>query len=45
MTSVLAWVIAGLAALALIFAVAMDLRSRRRVEAEGTLSPSAVRSR
>ena len=45
MTSVLAWVIAGLAALALIFAVAMDLRSRRRVEAEGTLSPSAVRIR
>jgi len=45
MTSILAWVVAGLAALALIFAVAMDLRSRRRVEVEGPLSPSAVRIR
>jgi photosystem II stability/assembly factor-like uncharacterized protein len=43
-TSILAWVIAGLAALALVFAVAMDLRSRR-LEAETTLSPSPVRNR
>ena len=43
-TSILAWVIAGLAAIALVFAVAMDLRGRRPVT-EGTLSPSAIRSR
>jgi DNA-binding beta-propeller fold protein YncE len=43
-TSILAWVVAGLAALALIFAVAMDLRNRRP-EAEPTLSTSPVRSR
>jgi photosystem II stability/assembly factor-like uncharacterized protein len=43
-TSILAWVIAGLAALALVFAVAMDLRSRRP-EAETSLSPSPVRNR
>ncbi len=44
LTSVLAWVIAGLAALALIFAVAMDLRSRRP-ELASRLSVSTVRSR
>jgi photosystem II stability/assembly factor-like uncharacterized protein len=43
-TSILAWVIAGLAALALVFAVAMDLRSRRP-ELASRLSPSTVRSR
>jgi photosystem II stability/assembly factor-like uncharacterized protein len=43
-TSILAWVIAGLAALALLFAVAMDLRSRR-LAVEPTLSTSPVRSR
>lgn len=43
-TSILAWVIAGLAAMALVFAVAMDLRGRRPVT-EGTLSPQAIRSR
>jgi photosystem II stability/assembly factor-like uncharacterized protein len=43
-TSILAWVIAGLAALALLFAVAMDLRNRRP-EVEPTLSTSPVRSR
>jgi photosystem II stability/assembly factor-like uncharacterized protein len=42
--SILAWVIAGLAALALVFAVANDLRSRRP-EAGTQLSPSPVRSR
>jgi len=43
-TSVLAWAVAGLAALALVFAVAMDLRTRR--PAVGTpLSPSTVRNR
>lgn len=44
LTTILAWVIAGLAALALIFAVAMDLRSRR-TEEESTLTPSPVRTR
>jgi hypothetical protein len=43
-TSILAWVIAGLAALALIFAVAMDLRSRRP-QLEGTMAPAPVRNR
>lgn len=43
-TSILAWLIAGLAALALLFAVAMDLRSRR-LETEPTLVPNPVRSR
>jgi len=43
-TSILAWVIAGLAALALIFAVAMDLRNRRP-EVEPTLSTSPIRTR
>jgi hypothetical protein len=43
-TSILAWVIAGLAAMALLFAVAMDLRSRRP-ELASRLSPSPVRSR
>jgi hypothetical protein len=43
-TSILAWVIAGLAALALIFAIAMDLRNRRP-EVEPTLSTSPVRTR
>jgi len=43
-TSILAWVIAGLAALALFAAVAMDLRNRRPV-AESPLNPSPVRSR
>jgi hypothetical protein len=43
-TSILAWIIAGLAALALIFAVAMDLRPRR-TEAEATLAPETIRSR
>jgi len=46
-TTVLAWVIAGLAALALVTAVGMDLRNRRPqvANAEGQLSPSPVRSR
>jgi len=43
-TSILAWVIAGLAAMALVAAVAMDLRNRRP-EVEAPLSPSPVRSR
>jgi len=43
-TSILAWVIAGLAAMALVAAVAMDLRNRRP-QVEAPLSPSAVRSR
>jgi photosystem II stability/assembly factor-like uncharacterized protein len=43
-TNILAWVIAGFAALALIFAVAMDLRPRR-TEAEPTLASNPVRSR
>jgi len=43
-STILAWVIAGLAALALAFAVAYDLRSRR-LEVEASLSPSPVRSR
>lgn len=43
-TSVLAWVIAGLAALALIFAMAMDLRNRR-TEVEPTLAPNPIRTR
>jgi photosystem II stability/assembly factor-like uncharacterized protein len=43
-TSILAWLIAGLAALALVFAVAMDLRSRRP-EVEPTLATNPVRSR
>jgi hypothetical protein len=44
LTTILAWVIASLAAFALVFAVAMDLRSRRPQE-ESTLTPSAVRIR
>lgn len=41
--SLLAWVIAGLAALALVLAVAMDLRGRsRKSESAGTLVPSPV---
>jgi hypothetical protein len=43
-TSILAWVIAGLAALALLFAIAMDLRNRRP-EVERPLSPSTIRTR
>lgn len=43
-TTILAWVIAGLAALALIFSVAMDLRSRRPVT-EPSLAPDPVRTR
>jgi len=43
-TSILAWIIAGLAALALVFAVVMDLRNRR-TEAERPLAPSPVRTR
>jgi photosystem II stability/assembly factor-like uncharacterized protein len=43
-TSIFAWIIAGLAALALLFAVAMDLRSRR-LETEPTLAPNPIRSR
>jgi len=43
-TSILAWVVAGLAALALLFAVAMDLRSRRP-ELASRFSVSPVRSR
>jgi photosystem II stability/assembly factor-like uncharacterized protein len=43
-TSILAWVIAGLAALALIFAVAMDLRSRRP-QLERPMAPAPVRNR
>lgn len=42
-TGLLAWIIAGLAALALITAVALDLRSRR-TQPTGPLAPSAVRS-
>jgi len=44
LTTILAWVIAGLAALALAFAVVMDLRSRR-TEEDRTLAPSPVRIR
>jgi len=44
LASILAWVIAGLAAMALVAAVAMDLRNRRPV-AESPLTPSPVRSR
>jgi len=43
-TSILAWLIAGLAALALFAAVAMDLRNRRPA-VESPLTPSPVRSR
>jgi len=43
-TSILAWVVAGLAAMALVAAVAMDLRNRRP-EVERPLSPSPIRSR
>jgi photosystem II stability/assembly factor-like uncharacterized protein len=43
-TSILAWAIAGLAALALFAAVAMDLRNRRP-QVESPLTPSPVRSR
>lgn len=43
-TSILAWVIAGLAGLALLFAIAIDLRSRRP-ELATRMSPNAVRSR
>jgi hypothetical protein len=43
-TSILAWVIAAFAALALLFAVALDLRNRRP-EAERSLSPSPIRIR
>jgi len=42
--SILAWVIAAMAAMALVAAVAMDLRNRRP-EVESPLSPSPVRSR
>lgn len=41
--SALAWVVAGLAALALVFAVAWDLRSRRLEPARG-LEPAPVRT-
>ena len=44
LTSILAWIIAGLAAMALVFAVAMDLRGRRTVT-EGTLAANPIRSR
>jgi len=44
-TGALAWVIAGLAGLALLFAVAMDLRSRRPVPTTGRMAPSPVTSR
>lgn len=41
----LAWIVAGLAALALLFAAAFDLRSRRRKTVQrGTLAPSMVSS-
>jgi hypothetical protein len=43
-TSIFAWLIAGLAALALLFAVAMDLRSRR-LETEPTLVANPIRNR
>jgi photosystem II stability/assembly factor-like uncharacterized protein len=44
-TAVLAWVIAGLAAIALVYAVAADLRSRRpAVATSGRLAPSTVRN-
>jgi photosystem II stability/assembly factor-like uncharacterized protein len=43
-TSILAWIIAGFAALALLFAVAMDLRSRRP-QRDTTMVPSAIRNR
>ena len=43
LTAVLAWAIAGLAAVALVFAVAADLRSRRPV-VNGGLTPSPVRN-
>jgi photosystem II stability/assembly factor-like uncharacterized protein len=43
-TSIFAWLIAGLAALALVFAVAMDMRSRRP-ELEPTLAPNPIRTR
>jgi len=43
-STILAWVIAGMAALALVFAVANDLRSRRP-EVGTQLSPSPVRTR
>jgi photosystem II stability/assembly factor-like uncharacterized protein len=43
-TSILAWVIAGLAAMALLFAVAMDLRSRRS-QLESGMATVPVRSR
>lgn len=40
---ILTWVIAGLAALALVFAVAVDVRSRRKSErTAGTLAPEMV---
>jgi hypothetical protein len=47
-TSIFAWIIAGLAALALLFAVVMDLRSRRpeiEPETEPTLAPNPIRTR
>jgi len=43
-TSILAWVVAALAAMALVAAVAMDLRNRRPV-VESPLTPSPVRNR
>jgi hypothetical protein len=43
-TTIVAWVVAGLAALALVYAVANDLRRRRPV-ATGPLAKSAVRNR
>jgi hypothetical protein len=44
-TNVLAWVIAGLAALALVFAVVSDLLRNRRTVTEPTMATSPVRSR
>jgi len=43
-TSILAWVVAGLAAMALVAAVGMDLRNRRPT-VESPLTPSPVRNR
>ena len=43
-TSRLAWIVAGLAALALIFAIVVDLRKRRPVLTDVDLSPESLRS-
>jgi hypothetical protein len=43
-TGVIAWVVAFLAALALLVAIGIDLRNRRRQPATGVLSPSPVRN-